>query len=277
MSDRLKGWLRVKLVGLMGVQQAVVDPPAGVVSRSYPVDIRVLLWTGVVVHIYVLEDAPKPRTIRQIIQNDTNQGIGSLFIIAPHLAPAPRAQFTPPEWMLNLHALSHERLYTYAPENREMALLQIHLERIDASELYEAIYGPAVNMERLHFGRVTIRQKAIRGYWLAAHFGPAPFWQKERQRFYMPPPRWSRPSNGSSGSAGSPPSAPGRPKTELERSYEILGIHHNATQEEVKTAFRRQVFNVHPDVSALPKIIAEEKFRMLAEAYEVIKAERGWS
>lgn len=273
MSKRLKDWLRDRLIGLVGVQQAVIDPPAEVVSRAYPVDVRVLLWTGVIVNIYVLEDAIRPRTIRQIIQHDTGQGIGTLFILAPHLAPAPDARFAPPEWMLNLHALSRERLYAYPPEDREMALLQVHLERIDATEQYEAIYGPEVPMERLHYGRLTVKQRAIKGYWLTAHFGPAPFWQQDRRRFYMPPPRSSaRSANGSA-----PPAMPGRPKTELERSYELLGLHSNATQEEVKTAFRRQVFNVHPDVSALPKIIAEEKFRMLAEAYETIKAEKGWT
>jgi DnaJ-domain-containing protein 1 len=269
MSERLKSWLKGKLTGLVGVQQAVVNPPAEVVSRAYPVDVRALLWTGVIVNIYVLEDAIKPRTIRQIIQHDTGQGIGTMFIVAPHIAPAPDAQFAPPEWMLNLHALGHERLYTYSPEDREMALLQIHLERIDATERYRAMFGPQVQMERLHYGRVTVKQRAIKGYWLTANFGPAPFWQHERRKYYMPPPRST---NGST-----PPPAPGQPKTELERSYEILGVHQNATQEEVKTAFRRQVFNVHPDVSALPKIVAEEKFRMLAEAYEYIKAERGWS
>jgi DnaJ-domain-containing protein 1 len=271
MSEQLKSWLKEKLVGLVGVQQAVVNPPAEVVSRAYPVDIRALLWTGVIVNIYVLQDAIKPRTIRQILQHDTSQGIGSMFIIAPHLAPAPGAQFVPPEWMMNIHALIHERLYAYPPENREMGLIQIHLERIDATERYEAIYGPQLVMDRLHYGRITIKQRAIKGYWLTAHFGPAPFWQQERRRFYVPPPR-SHSTNGSV----PPPTPGGRQKTELERSYEILGVHLNATQEEVKTAFRRQVFNVHPDVSALPKIIAEEKFRMLAEAYEYIKAERGW-
>jgi DnaJ-domain-containing protein 1 len=269
MSESLKSWLKQKLVGLVGVQQAVVNPPAEVVSRAYPVDIRVLLWTGVIVNIYVLQEAIKPRTIRRILQHDTSTGIGSMFIIAPHLAPAPGAQFAPPEWMLNLHALHHERLYAYPPENREMALMQIHLERIDATERYEAIYGPRLEMDRLHYGRITIKQRAIKGYWLTANFGPTPFWQQERRKFYVPPPRST---NGSS-----PPPRPGRAMTDLERSYEVLGVRLNASQEEVKIAFRRQVFNVHPDVSALPKIIAEEKFRMLAEAYETIKAERGWA
>ncbi|MBZ0301778.1 MAG: J domain-containing protein, partial [Anaerolineae bacterium] len=143
---------------------------------------------------------------------------------------------------------------------------------------YETLYGPQVHMERLHYGRMAVRLRAMKGYWLTAHFGSTAFWQQERRQFYMPPPR--RPAEGTgtngrtnAGTAGLPRSE----KTRLEHSYDVLGVHQDATQDEVKTAFRRQVFNVHPDVSALPKFMAEEKFRILAEAYEYIKIERGWS
>ncbi len=275
MTDRLKGWLKDNLSGLVGVQQVLLKPAASVVTRTYPVDLRVLLWTGVMVNIYVLEEAHKPRMLRAIVQHDTGQGVGSLFIVAPQLVPAPRARFVPPEWLMVLHALNNERIYAYPPEDREMSLLQIHFERVDATEHYEAIYGPEVKLERLHYGRVMVKPRAIKGFWLTAHFGAVPFWQHERGGFFMPPPRQQYSANGSTSENGQH-RAPQRPRTALEMSYEILGVHANATQEEVKTAFRRQVFNVHPDVSALPKILAEEKFRTLAEAYETIKAARGW-
>ncbi|HLV36765.1 MAG TPA: DnaJ domain-containing protein [Spirillospora sp.] len=281
MSERLKKWLSEQLIGLVGVQQCVVNPAGGIVSRSYPVDLRVLLWTGVIVNIYVLEEIPKPRTIRGIVHHDTGQGMGVMFIVAPHLVPAPRARFSPPEWLMALHALNHERIYTYAPEDREMALMQIHFERVDATELYEAIYGPEVVMDRLHYGRVAVKPRMLKGYWLTGHFGMASFWQNERKNFYMPPPRQHKSTSADGHQAANPASDASetnsrREKTRLEISYEILGVHMNASEDEVKTAFRRQVFSVHPDVSALPKMMAEERFRILAEAYEYIKAERGW-
>ena len=277
MSDRLKRWLKEELVSMVGVHLALIDPPAEIVSRTYPADIRVLLWTGVLVNIYVLMEPLKPRTLKQIIHHDTGEGIGVLFIVAPHLVPAPRAQFTPPEWLFNLHMLNNERIYTYSPEDREMALLQIHFERLDATERYEAIYGPEVKLERLHYGRVVVKPRAIKGKWLTAHFGHQAFWQHERLRFFMPPPRRPETENRGPTAGNGASSAAHHEKNRLERSYEILGVRLNATQEEVKIAFRQRVFSVHPDVSALPKVMAEEKFRMLAEAYEFIKSERGWS
>ncbi|MCS7240344.1 MAG: molecular chaperone DnaJ [Candidatus Bipolaricaulota bacterium] len=52
--------------------------------------------------------------------------------------------------------------------------------------------------------------------------------------------------------------------------YEILGVPRNATQEEIKRAFRRLAKQYHPDVYKGDKKEAERKFRKIAEAYEVL-------
>jgi molecular chaperone DnaJ len=54
--------------------------------------------------------------------------------------------------------------------------------------------------------------------------------------------------------------------------YEILGVSRDATDKEIKSAFRRLARELHPDVSEAAD--AEERFREAAEAYEVLsKAE----
>ena len=50
--------------------------------------------------------------------------------------------------------------------------------------------------------------------------------------------------------------------------YEILGVARDATEQDVKKAFRRLARELHPDVSDAPD--AEERFRQVAEAYEVL-------
>jgi molecular chaperone DnaJ len=55
--------------------------------------------------------------------------------------------------------------------------------------------------------------------------------------------------------------------------YELLGVQRNATDAEIKRAFRSLARELHPDVSDAPD--AEERFREVAEAYEVLSnAER---
>jgi len=62
-------------------------------------------------------------------------------------------------------------------------------------------------------------------------------------------------------------------------AYSVLEISRNATDDEVKSAYRRMAMKNHPDKVATlgPEVqkAAEEKFRKIQEAYETIKRERG--
>jgi molecular chaperone DnaJ len=50
--------------------------------------------------------------------------------------------------------------------------------------------------------------------------------------------------------------------------YEVLGVSREATEEEIKKAFRRLAFQYHPDRNRAPD--AEAKFKEVNEAYEVL-------
>src|SRR5207344_3288327 len=51
--------------------------------------------------------------------------------------------------------------------------------------------------------------------------------------------------------------------------YETLGVPKTATEEEIRSAFRKLARKYHPDV-AKDKKAAEEKFKEINEAYEVL-------
>ena len=50
--------------------------------------------------------------------------------------------------------------------------------------------------------------------------------------------------------------------------YEVLGIDRNATEAKIKASFRKLAFKYHPDLNHEDG--AEEKFKELNEAYEVL-------
>lgn len=52
--------------------------------------------------------------------------------------------------------------------------------------------------------------------------------------------------------------------------YEVLGVPRTATPEDVKTAYRRLARQHHPDMNQANPKAAEEKFKELSEAYEVL-------
>ena len=64
-----------------------------------------------------------------------------------------------------------------------------------------------------------------------------------------------------------------------ESAYAVLGIPPSATDDEVKSAYRRMAMKNHPDKVATlgPDVqkAAEEKFRQIQQAYETIKKQRG--
>jgi molecular chaperone DnaJ len=51
--------------------------------------------------------------------------------------------------------------------------------------------------------------------------------------------------------------------------YEVLGVHRNASEAEIKKAFRRLAIQHHPDKNPGDKM-AEERFKEITEAYEVL-------
>ena len=52
--------------------------------------------------------------------------------------------------------------------------------------------------------------------------------------------------------------------------YKILGVNRNASDDELKKAYRKQALKWHPDRNKDNKKEAEEKFKDISEAYEVL-------
>lgn len=52
--------------------------------------------------------------------------------------------------------------------------------------------------------------------------------------------------------------------------YEILGVPRTATEDDIRKGYRRQALRWHPDKNPDNKEVAEERFKLVSEAYEVL-------
>lgn len=280
-SNPLKKWLKTQLEALVSVQRCTFNQAA---MQDYEPDVVVYLWTGARVHIYILTQTPKTRFIKAVLQNDSQLGIGSLFIVSADIVPfkSSKQTFKPDEWLLAVHALTNDRVYLYTPDS----LLQAHFEKIGLTDNYRVMFGAPVEIQQLRYARVTIKLQAVKGFWMLADFGTDAFWKKQAQdgsyyeipaykREQHPPPRNAH--HGRASTNGNSQRQTQQPvSSKLEESYQLLGLPAGATRDEVKSAFRKLAFQVHPDVSQLEKNEAEARFKALSEAYEFIKSANEW-
>jgi hypothetical protein len=288
----VKSWLKSRLVSVMSVQNCVIAPGNTLVVHT---------WTGVIVNVYLIQEVPKLRNLKRVLQEATDLGIGSMFILDADLLPAPNTRFDPDEWLLALHTLTHERLYAYDIDDNGPKLVQVHFDQIGSTAAYVAKLGPDVTFDQLRILKITVKPKVMKGDWHIADFGLNAFWRDpyrtQRTEYRRPDNRdynwraWSQTTweqsrtqeipntngNGGGGNGSTPPPRPApSPRHRLDQCFALLEIERDATRDEIKAAYRKLARAVHPDTSTLPKDQAEHKFRQLTEAYEYIKSIQNW-
>lgn len=306
-------WLKANLDKVMRVQISTLGKENSIASPVREVDLVVHIWGGVKIHIHIIDEPIKTRVIKKIVENATGIGIATIFIVHSKLLPAHGQRMAvPPEWLMALHALTGDKIYTYTIKNGSPVLQTARFAAINRTTELEMQHGPAIGIEQIRYFQKTVRPNFIKGYWMVGDFGPdAPL----KKDYYKPEPKpraeahqhIPRPqqttyqarqqsqqssqstkqkhygntqnnsaSNGNGARPNIPPPPASRPKTRLEISCEILGVSRTAEREEVKAAFRKLAFQLHPDVSTLPKAEAEARFKSLSEAYEYIKTSNKW-
>jgi hypothetical protein len=272
--NQVKIALRDRFVQLVSVQRCVFGRASVASDPVRDPDLYVYLWSGVVVHVHLLNEPIKTNKVKRIVENDTNNGIPTLFLLDVELLPKSGARTEVDRWFLPLCALTNDHLYAYQIQEGNPIIIPVAFKPITRLQV-EISYKPPFVIQQIRHSRQTVKHRALKGFWLLADLEGDPLmnstpFQRASYDTFRPPP------NGSG--AHQMPRIPETPtmKTRLEISYELLGVKRSASREEVKAAFRKLAFEVHPDVSELPKSEAEARFKLLTEAYEYIRIKNDW-
>lgn len=286
MATTLKEWLKDKLINMVSIQHAVIGRDA---------DITAFAWSGSQLRIYLIGEAVRTRSLKRTLQDATDVGVNTLFLVDARLLGENGKRINAQDWLLALHELTHERIYAFQIKNGAVSILPIHLEEVSGTGERKLWYGPAVNFERIRFYRHSVKQpRSIRGDWLVADFGNHAFWRNnDYRRYHAEKERvftgsrnthwqaWSGSNTWKSDDNTSRRNPNERVKSplqaRLEQCYELLGVPQSASKDEIKKAFRKRALAFHPDTSEMPQDKAEVAFRALNDAYDYIKASRGWS
>jgi hypothetical protein len=272
-TNTVKKWLREQLIPLVNVQRCSFRQSAAA-EPAREADLVVYTWAGVIIMIHLIDEPMKASKVRRILEHATGGGIATMFILDAALLTRPGKRVEGEKWFMPFQQIANDRIYTYRMGKNGPEIRPVQFVTVTRTES-EVRYGPALPIQQIRYLRQTVKHQALKGYWLIADFETELSARSPAFRFQTPDQGTQRPPHeSSSNGAGAAPAPPG--ENRLTTSYRLLGVPVNATREDVKAAFRKLAFEVHPDVSQLPKAEAEARFKLLTEAYEYIRVTNSW-
>jgi hypothetical protein len=267
-QDVVIAGLKTKLNAVPDVRYASSEPDPSLIFQNHAADVVVETWMGGRLYIYLLDKVPKVRDLKATLRENSRCGIGTLFLVDEALLPRQGETVKIEDWHQALYLLNETWIYSYALDNKEMAIHQVHFSPTPYADHFRVWYLNDFTIEACVV-RSRSLDEGIRGHWYVGDLASSQYkrrinYERQNQRFHYNT-RQTREA------------AAKLPNEQLIAYYQMLGLGHDASEKDVKKAFRQMALKVHPDVSALPRAESERRIKELNEAYEFIKAYHGWS
>lgn len=275
-SDAIAEWLRDTFAGTSDVRRASTKPDNSVVFQNHKASVVVSTWMGARLYVYLLQKPPKVRDLKNILRDNSRNGIGTLFVMNLSELPKHDDTLRLTDWQEALMLLNDDFVYAYAVKDGEISLIQVHFSASSAKDEYRIWYLRDFQIENVSVRKRDIKGN-IKGAWHLGDIASPAYkrrmnYERVNKRFHYRT-QYTQEIPGARANGGQPR----KPSDKLAYYYQLLGVDKDAKEEEIKAAFRRTAMQVHPDVSALPRQEANRRIKELNEAYDFIKDFHGWA
>jgi len=251
-DEALGEWLAQQFRALSSVRRCRIQPHWQQLQPSeYPPLLAVDTWMQATLFVYPQRHPPTVRELRRLLNHNTRAGVGTVVLLHRGNFPE-QPTMKIPSWLLALHSLSHERLFTFEESAPSFTLDRLHLIAHGPAGVSRLLWRCDVTFQRLAVIERVIRHGPLRGRWLSAELDC-----ENQKEDYAAAARARR--------------APQHRLDPFTReSFSLLGLSASASDSEIRQAFRRLARETHPDVSDLPHAEAEARFRRIQVAYQHI-------
>lgn len=279
----------------------VVAGPPGIGA-----DLVIRLPAGQYVAVYIVNYGLRTPDLADQLEMNTRHGIYSLYILDGRMLPPDGELVEPPHWMSALHGVLHGRVYGYWTKGREVTIRPVHLEWRWGDERRRVLYGQPVEWGDARPLMVESGSKYLPGRFAAAEFGEGAFWkQRDPNAGRQPRYSWRQWNGGAARPRPDEPNnrdeafdqhygevpgeervgyrrqrrtehrrPPATPRPAPHRHYQVLGVAHDASDEEVKRAYRRKARENHPDLHPNERDKYNLRMAEINAAFEAINRER---
>ena len=266
MENVIANWLKSQFRDIQDVKYATTRPEATVTSRSHEPDVIVETWMNSRLYVYILNQAPKSRTIKAVLKQNTKASVGTLFLVKLQLLPADSYIGRLRDWQDNLRVMNKGSIYAIGSVDGRHSVIQVNFDETMQSREYYVWHTTD-----FPFDAVSVRRREynsnIKGSWYIGEIASPKFKrrlneERARQRFHY----HTRQTQQVKLAAAE----------QINAAYLALEIEVGAGQSAVKEAFRKLARKYHPDVSEHEKTEAEQRFKEVKSAYDQIKSHRRW-
>ena len=266
MENAVADWLSSRFRNIQDVKYATTRSEANLISRSHEPDVIVETWMNSRLYVHVISQAPKSRTLRAILKQNTHASVGTLFLIHLRLLPEDGYVGRLRDWQDDLRVMNRDAIYAIGTADGRLRVIQVNFGETMQSRRYHVWHTAD-----FPFDAVSVRRRDyhsnIKGSWHIGEIASPQFQRRinearARQRFHYRT-RQTRPVDMT-------------PAEQVSAAYLALEIEVGAGQAAVKEAFRKLARKYHPDVTEYEKAEAERRFKEVKSAYDRIKSHRRW-